>query len=64
MDGEGPWQIPHARPGKSTTPEVDAVLEAADGRVVGIEVKANETVRTEDFGPLRHLQARLGWQRR
>lgn len=40
--------------------EVDAVLEAADGRVVGIEVKAGETVRAEDFGPLRHLQLRLG----
>jgi uncharacterized protein len=40
--------------------EVDAVLEAADGRVVGVEVKSAETVRLEDFGPLRHLQARLG----
>lgn len=39
--------------------EVDAVLEAADGRIVGIEVKAGETVRTEDFSGLRHLQARV-----
>jgi len=39
--------------------EVDAVLEAADGRIVGIEVKAAETVRTEDFTGLRHLQARV-----
>jgi len=39
--------------------EVDAVLEAADGRIVGIEVKAAETVRTEDFRGLRHLQARV-----
>lgn len=39
--------------------EVDAVLEAADGRIVGIEVKAGETVRTEDFRGLRHLQDRV-----
>jgi uncharacterized protein len=39
--------------------EVDAVLEAADGRIVGIEVKSAETVRTEDFSGLRHLQARV-----
>lgn len=40
--------------------EVDAVLEAADGRVVGIEVKAGATVRAEDLTGLRHLDARLG----
>lgn len=39
--------------------EVDAVLETADGRVVGIEVKAGATVRTEDFAGLRHLANRL-----
>ncbi len=39
---------------------MDAVLEAADGRVVGIEVKAGATVRTEDLTGLRHLAARLG----
>lgn len=38
--------------------EVDAVLEADDGRVVGIEVKAAETVRLDDFKGLRHLAAR------
>jgi predicted AAA+ superfamily ATPase len=38
--------------------EVDAVLEAADGRLAGFEVKAAETVRAEDFGSLRYLQAR------
>ncbi len=38
--------------------EVDGVLEASDGRLVGVEVKAGETVRTDDFRPLRHLQAR------
>ncbi len=36
--------------------EVDAVLEAADGRLVGVEVKSSETVRTDDFRSLRHLQ--------
>ncbi len=40
--------------------EVDAVLEAADGRVVGIEVKAGATVRTEDLAGLRHLADRVG----
>ncbi|HEX3490372.1 MAG TPA: ATP-binding protein [Streptosporangiaceae bacterium] len=40
--------------------EVDAVLEAPDGRVVAIEVKAGATVRTEDLAGLRHLSDRLG----
>lgn len=40
--------------------EVDAVLEAADGRVVGVEVKAGATVRSEDLAGLRHLADRLG----
>jgi uncharacterized protein len=40
--------------------EVDAVLESADGRLVGIEVKAGATVRTEDLAGLRHLANRLG----
>jgi predicted AAA+ superfamily ATPase len=40
--------------------EVDGIIEHADGRVVGVEVKAAETVRTEDFRPLRHLRERLG----
>ena len=35
--------------------EVDAVLEAPDGRVVGIEVKAGSNVRAEDLAGLRHL---------
>ena len=40
--------------------EVDAVLEAADGRIVGIEIKSAETVMRDDFAGLRHLQSRLG----
>jgi len=40
--------------------EVDAVLETPDGRVVGIEVKAGATVRTEDLSGLRNLANRLG----
>lgn len=40
--------------------EVDAVLETADGRIIGIEVKAAATVRTPDFAGLRHLRDRLG----
>jgi uncharacterized protein len=40
--------------------EVDAVLENRQGQVVGIEVKAASTVRSEDFNGLRRLAARLG----
>jgi uncharacterized protein len=40
--------------------EVDAILEDNAGRIVAIEVKAAETVRTEDFRALRLLQRRLG----
>jgi predicted AAA+ superfamily ATPase len=40
--------------------EVDAILEDPLGRVVGIEVKAGETVRADDFGGLRLLRRRLG----
>jgi uncharacterized protein len=40
--------------------EVDAVLEDNTGRVVGVEVKAAETVRAEDFRGLRLLQRKLG----
>ena len=40
--------------------EVDAVLEDNAGEVVGVEVKASETIRTDDFRGLRLLQRRLG----
>ncbi|WP_233611299.1 ATP-binding protein [Amycolatopsis sp. WAC 01376] len=40
--------------------EVDAVLEDNAGLVVAIEVKAAETVRTDDFRSIRVLQRRLG----
>ncbi|MEV0646927.1 ATP-binding protein [Phytomonospora sp. NPDC050363] len=40
--------------------EVDAVLEDNAGQVVGVEVKAAETVRSDDFRGLRLLQRRLG----
>jgi hypothetical protein len=40
--------------------EVDAVIESNAGQVVGIEVKAAETVRSEDFRGLRVLKRRLG----
>lgn len=42
--------------------EVDAVLEAASGDVVAIEVKAAETVRSEDFRGIQRLARRLGDQ--
>ena len=40
--------------------EVDVVLEDSRGRVVGIEVKATESVRTDDFKGLRVLASSLG----
>jgi uncharacterized protein len=39
---------------------VDAVLEDNAGRIVGIEVKAAETVRADDFRGLKLLQRRFG----
>jgi predicted AAA+ superfamily ATPase len=44
--------------------EVDAVLEAPDGRIVGVEVKARATVRSEDFRGLRLLADAAGDQLR
>lgn len=40
--------------------EVGAVLEDRRGQVVGIEVKAASTVRSEDFNGLRQLATKLG----
>ncbi|WP_018349271.1 ATP-binding protein [Longispora albida] len=40
--------------------EVDGIIEDNGGSVVGIEVKAAETVRGNDFAGLRMLQRRLG----
>ncbi len=40
--------------------EVDVVAEAADGRVVGVEVKAAASLSTSDSLGLRYLRDRLG----
>src|SRR5262249_42026182 len=40
--------------------EVDGVLENRQGQVIGIEIKAASTVRSEDFNGLRQLAAKLG----
>jgi uncharacterized protein len=40
--------------------EVDGVLEDNSGQIVGLEVKAAETVRADDFRGLKLLQRRLG----
>jgi len=40
--------------------EVDGVLENRHGQVIGIEVKAASTIRSEDFSGLRLLSAKLG----
>jgi predicted AAA+ superfamily ATPase len=47
----------------ATGAEVDFVLERADGRLVGIEVKASTTVRGEDFKHLAAARDRLGAER-
>ncbi|MGQ0843305.1 MAG: ATP-binding protein [Sporichthyaceae bacterium] len=39
--------------------EVDAILESTDGRVVGIEVKASTTPRSEDFAGLAKVRDAL-----
>jgi uncharacterized protein len=54
----GEPRVMHYRTAKGT--EVDFVLEAADGRVVGVEVKAAETVRAQDFKRFELLQESLG----
>ncbi len=55
---EEPVQLFHYRDRDQV--EVDMVLEHASGSVMGIEVKAAETVRRVDFRGLRHLADRLG----
>jgi predicted AAA+ superfamily ATPase len=55
---EEPVQLFHYR--NRDQVEVDAVLEHASGDVVGVEIKAAETVRGDDFRGLRHLADRLG----
>src|SRR5262249_19705305 len=55
---EEPVQLFHYRDRDQV--EVDMVLEHAAGTVIGVEVKAAETVRAEDFRGLRHLARRLG----
>jgi hypothetical protein len=39
---------------------VDIVSEHASGEVIGVETKAAETVRSDDFRGLRRLADRLG----
>lgn len=49
-----PWSLCHFR--SHAGREVDAVLEARDGSVCGVEMKFGATVRSEDFGGLRYLR--------
>jgi predicted AAA+ superfamily ATPase len=48
----------HMRTAKGV--EVDFVLEGADGRVAGVEVKSSSTIRSDDFKHLATLRDRLG----
>jgi uncharacterized protein len=47
----------------ATGAEVDFVLEGADSRLAGIEVKASATVRHEDFKHLTTMRDRIGKER-
>jgi predicted AAA+ superfamily ATPase len=44
----------------ATGAEVDFVLEGADGRLAGIEIKASATIRREDFKHLARLREEIG----
>ncbi|WP_250281157.1 MULTISPECIES: ATP-binding protein [unclassified Frankia] len=57
---EEPVQLFHYRDRDGN--EVDAVLERASGEIVGIEVKASETVRADDFRGLHQLARKAGDQ--
>jgi len=48
-----PYEFHHFR--DRNGPEVDLVIENADGRIVGVEVKASATVASADFAGLRKL---------
>jgi uncharacterized protein len=51
----------HMRTAKGA--EIDFVIERADGRIVGVEVKSSATVRRDDFKHLETLRDRLGKDR-
>ncbi|MET9338527.1 ATP-binding protein [Nonomuraea sp. NPDC003804] len=55
---EEPVQLYHYRDRDGV--EVDGILERASGEIIGIEVKATETVRADDFRGLQHLARKLG----
>lgn len=40
--------------------EVDLIVEARDGQIAGVEVKAAASISERDFRGLRHLQSKLG----
>lgn len=52
------WRISHYRTKEQD--EVDLVIEDRRGHVIGIEVKASATVRSQDLRGLRQLQAVVG----
>lgn len=57
------WSLTRARLMHARTAggrEVDVVLEASDGRIVGVEVKAGRTVGAGDFAGLKALRTAVG----
>jgi hypothetical protein len=53
-----PGQLSHDRDHNKN--EVDAIIENRHHQVIGIEVKAAPTIRSDDFNGLRRLAERLG----
>lgn len=56
---QAPAALGHYRDARNDR-EVDVVLQADDGRVIGIEVKAAQSVRARDTRHLEYLRDRLG----
>lgn len=55
---EQQYDLHHFRDSRGN--EVDIIIELADGRVWGVEVKASQTVRFDHFATLAKLRDRLG----
>ena len=53
-----PYRLFHFR--DATGPEVDLIIELADGRVIGVEVKASTSLGRADFSGLTTLRDNLG----
>lgn len=55
-----PYRLFHFR--DSTGPEVDVVIELADGGIIGVEVKSSGRLDRQDFKGLQYLRDKIGSQ--